>query len=76
MENAVTETKRIRKLTAYLREQTADKIIARTTIVDGGWKEIESWAESAGFTATRWRNPEYEAKREFADCYVFTRNKK
>ena len=69
----ITETKHIRNLYAYLKATKADEIIIRTTYCTGGWHDNEFDAHAAGFNITRFINPEYEARHEFAECYRLTR---
>lgn len=69
----VTENKTIRNLYAYLKATTADEIIIRTSRVTGGWHDNEFDANAAGFDISRFINPEYEARHEFAECYRLTR---
>lgn len=69
----VTENKTIRNLYAYLKATTADEIIIRTSRVTGGWHDNEFDANAAGFNISRFINPEYEARHEFAECYRLTR---
>lgn len=64
---------RIDNLYRFLKQTTEDEIIVRTTHVSGGWHENESDAHSAGFDIYRFRNPEMEARHEFADCYRLVR---
>lgn len=69
----ITETRHISSIYAYLLQTTADTVIVRTTRVSGGWYDVESSANSAGFNATRFINQDYVARREFSECYSFTR---
>lgn len=69
----VRENKTIRNLYAYLKATTADEIIIRTSRVTGGWHDNEFDANAAGFNISRFINPEYEARHEFAECYRLTR---
>ena len=67
------ETKTISNLYSYLKNATADEVIVRTSRVKGGWHENEFDANRAGFSISRFQNPEYIAKHEFAECYRFVR---
>lgn len=69
----IIETKTIRNLFAYLKATKADEIIVRTTRVEGGWYDNEFDANAAGFSISRFINPEYVAKHEFAECYRIVR---
>lgn len=69
----ITESATVRNLYTYLKRTTADEIIIRTTRVTGGWHDNEFDANKAGFNISRFINPEYEARREFAECYRLTR---
>lgn len=69
----MTENSRIRNLYGYLMKTKADSIIVRTTLVSGGWNDNEFDANAAGFSICRFRNPEYEARHEFAECYRLIR---
>lgn len=69
----ITETKTIRNLFTYLKETKADEIIVRTSRVVGGWHDNEFDANAAGFSISRFINPEYVAKHEFAECYRLVR---
>ena len=69
----MTENNRIADLYAYLKRTRADEIIVHTTLVAGCWDDNECDAHAAGFLITRFQNPEYIARREFAECYRLTR---
>ena len=69
----IVENGKVRNLYAYLRKTEADEIIIRATHVSGGWHENEFDANAAGFNISRFINPEYEARHEFAECYKLTR---
>lgn len=69
----ITETNTVRNLYKYLKETKADEIIIRTTRVSGGWHDNEFDANAAGFNISRFINPEYVAKHEFAECYRLVR---
>ena len=69
----MTENSRIRNLYGYLMKTKADSVIVRTTLVSGGWDDNEFDANAAGFSICRFRNPEYEARHEFAECYRLVR---
>ena len=69
----MTETRHIENLYAYLKRTREDRIIVRATYVAGGWHENEFSAHAAGFEICRFQNPEYLARREFAECYLLTR---
>ena len=69
----MTETRHIENLYAYLKRTREDRIIVRTTYVAGGWHDNEFSAHAAGFEICRLQNPEYLARREFAECYLLTR---
>ena len=64
---------KIKNLYSFLKNTKVDEIIVRTTYVDGGWHDNEFAANAAGFRISTFINPEYEAKREFAECYRITR---
>ena len=68
-----TENKTIRNLYTYLKATKADEIIVRTSRVAGGWHDNEFDAQAAGFDISRFNNPEYEALRQFSECYRLTR---
>ena len=70
-----TEIKTIRNLYTYLKATKADEVIVRTSRVAGGWHDNEFDAQAAGFDICRFINPEYEARREFSECYRLTRRK-
>ena len=70
---AYVENGFIKNLYSYLKKTSEDEIIIRTTHCTGGWHDNESSANSAGFNIYRFRNPEYEARREFAECYKLVR---
>lgn len=72
----MTETHVISNLRAYLRSTKADVIIVRTTYVHAGWYDVEIDAHCTGFSVSRFINPEYEARHEFAECYQFLRRTK
>ena len=69
----MTETRRIENLYTYLRQTRENRIIVRTTYVAGGWYDNEFDAHAAGFEIRCFQNPEYLARREFAECYLLTR---
>ena len=69
----MTETRHIENLYAYLKRTRENRIIVRTTCVAGGWHDNEFSAHAAGFEICRFQNPEYLARREFAECYLLTR---
>ena len=69
----MTETRHIEILYAYLKRTRENRIIVRTTYVAGGWHDNEFSAHAAGFEICRFQNPEYLARREFAECYLLTR---
>lgn len=69
----ITETNTVRNLYKYLKETKADEIIIRTSRVTGGWHDNEFDANAAGFSISRFINPEYVAKHEFAECYRLVR---
>lgn len=69
----ITEKSTIRNLYTYLKNTDADEIIVRTTRCQGGWHDNEFDAHAAGFNISRFINPEYEARHEFAECYRITR---
>lgn len=69
----ITENKTINNIYGYLKRTTATEIIVRTSRVQGGWHDIEFDANAAGFKVSRFHNPEYEARHEFAECYKFVR---
>ena len=69
----MTETRHVENLYAYLKRTREDRIIVRTTYVAGGWHDNEFSAHAAGFEIRRFQNPEYLARREFAECYLLTR---
>ena len=75
MSNAYVETKIIRDLSRYLRNTDKDEIIVRTTYVKTGqgWHDDEFDANRAGFSISRFINPEYVKKHEFAECYYLKR---
>lgn len=64
---------KITNLRDFLKKQTADRIIIRTTWCKGGWHDNEFDAERAGFKICRIQNPEWEARHEFAEAYLLTR---
>ena len=72
---AYTEKQTIRNLYKYLKDSREKEIIVRTSYVkDGqGWHDHEFDANAAGFHIQRYINPEYEARREFSECYRLTR---
>lgn len=72
----ITENKTIANLYSYLKHTTADEIIVRTSRVKGGWHDNEFDANAAGFSISRFQNPEYEARHEFAECYRLVRKRK
>ena len=65
--------RKITNLRTFLENQTADRIIIRTTYCSGGWHDNEFDAHRAGFNIRRIQNPEWEAKHEFAEAYLLTR---
>ena len=69
----MTETRRIENLYAYLRQTRENRIIVRTTRVAGSGHDHEFDAHAAGFEIRCFQNPEYLARREFAECYLLTR---
>lgn len=69
----ITENKTITNLYSYLKRTAADEIIVRTSRVKGGWHDNEFDANAAGFSISRFQNPEYEARHEFAECYRLVR---
>lgn len=69
----ITENKTITNLYSYLMKTKADEIIVRTSRVKGGWHDNEFDANAAGFAISIFQNPEYIAKREFAECYRLVR---
>ena len=69
----IVETKTIKNLYGYLKATKADEIIVRTSYVEGGWHDNEFDANAAGFDISRFINPEYVARYEFADCYRLVR---
>ena len=69
----MTETRRIRSLYSYLKNTRENHIIVRTTLVSGCWYDNEFDAHAAGFEISRFQNPEYIARHEFAECYLLTR---
>ena len=69
----ITETKPIKNLYSYLKHTTADEIIVRTSLCRGGWHDNEFDANAAGFSISRFQNPEYIAKHQFAECYRLVR---
>ena len=75
MDNAYVETGFIRDLYAYLMATTENEIIVRTTHVKTGqgWHDDEFDANQAGFSISRFINPEYVKKHEFAECYYLKR---
>lgn len=66
----------INNLYKFLKETDADTIVIRTTLVKGGWYDNEADANAAGFNITRFINPEYIARHEFAECYRLTRRRR
>ena len=69
----MTETQRIANLYAYLKHTREDRIIVRTSYVAGCWYDNEFDAHAAGFEISRFQNPEYIKRHEFAECYLLTR---
>lgn len=64
---------RISNLYNFLRNTELDEIIIRTSRVAGCWNDNEFDANRAGFNITRFNNPKYIARHEFAECYRITR---
>ena len=73
MKRITIEGKTIKNLYSFLKNTDADEIIIRTSRVEGGWYNNESHAYSAGFSISRFINPEYVARHEFAECYRLIR---
>ena len=75
LSNVYVETKTIRDLSSYLRNTDKDEIVVRTTYVKTGqgWHDDEFDANRAGFSISRFINPEYVKKHEFAECYYLKR---
>ena len=69
----MTETRCIHNLYSYLKNTREDRIIIRTSLVSGGWHDNEFDAHAAGFEISRFQNPEYIARHEFAECYLLIR---
>lgn len=69
----MTETRRIPQLKSYLKQTREDQIIIRTSLVSGGWHDNEFDAHAAGFEISRFQNPKYIARHEYAECYLLTR---
>lgn len=69
----ITVTHRISNLYGFLKKTEADEVIVRTTYVAGCWYDNEFDANAAGFRISRFINPEYEARHEFAECYRIVR---
>ena len=66
--------KKIDNLRKWLKQQDADRIIIRTTYCKGGWHDNEFDANAAGYSICRIQNPEWEARHEFAEAYLLTKN--
>jgi len=73
MKKAITLTRPVADLRAFLRNTDADEIIARTTYFRGGWHDNEFDANRAGFNICRFINEEYVRNHTFAECYRLTR---
>ena len=67
------ETKKIGNFYSYLKATKENEIVIRTTLIEGGWCDIESDAQSAGFSISRVMTPEYLSRHEFAECYKLIR---
>lgn len=69
------EYQTIQNIGDFLRSTEYDEIVVLTSRVKGGWHDVEFSANRAGFSVSRFRNPEFEKRRMFSECYRFTRKK-
>ena len=69
-----TGDRQISNIAKFLREQSADEIVVRSTYVRGGWYDIEFDANRAGFNISR--NSNDDRFTGFKGTYIFTRKSK
>ena len=64
----------VRDLLKVLQTTEADEVQIRTSRARMGWDDVQFYAHKAGFSVSRDLSDELQARNEFPEIYVFTRD--